>query len=399
MAWNEPGGDNKDPWSGRDQDKGPPDLDQVIRSMQDKLGGIFGGGSDGQSGQPGQSFAGMGVVLVIALLLWCATGLYKIDAGLRGVITRFGAYTETTQPGLHWHLPVPIETVTKVNVKKERFLEVGYRSGGRQQSSLGSVPREALMLTEDENIVDARLAIQYQVKDAKNFLFNVFEPSATLKQVTESAERGVIGQSKIDFVLLEGRSEIVARIKKEIQDIMDTYEAGILVTSVNLQDAQPPEEVQAAFEDAIKAREDKQRFIREAQAYMKEVIPQARGAAARRVQAAQAYKAKVISEAKGDASRFDQLLVEYSKAPEITRKRLYLEAIEKVLQDSETVVVDVESSNNLLYLPLDKLGSSKKPGKVSSTRKPSEYVTSSTKPKSSVTNTRTSTRGRDRRGR
>ena len=183
-------------------------------------------------------------MIIVLLFWWCRTGVYKGDAGWRGVITRFGAYTETTMPGLHWHLPTPIEAVTKVNVEEQRFLEVGYRSGGRQQA-LGSVPREALMLTEDESIVDVRLAIQYQVKDAKDFLFNVLEPTATLKQVTESAERGVVGQSKINFVLTEGRTQIVGEIQSQIQKLMDNYGAGIQVTSVNLQDAQPPEEAQA----------------------------------------------------------------------------------------------------------------------------------------------------------
>ncbi len=363
MAWNEPGNgkkdpkDPKDPWSGRDQDKSPPDLDEVIRSMQEKIGGIFGGGAEGSSGgSTGGSTKGVGVIIAVLLFLWCLTGIYKVDAGWRGVITRFGAYTETTMPGLHWHLPTPIEAVTKVNVEEQRFLEVGYRSGGRQQA-LGSVPREALMLTEDESIVDVRLAIQYQVKSAEDFLFNVLEPTATLKQVTESAERGVVGQSKINFVLTEGRTQIVGEIQTQIQKLMDNYGAGIQVTSVNLQDAQPPEEVQASFEDAIKAREDKQRYIREAQAYSNDIIPKARGAAARRILDAEGYMVKVVSEAEGESARFDALLVEYKRAPEVTRKRLYLSAMEEVLRGTETVIVDVKGGNNLLYLPLDKLGS------------------------------------------
>ncbi|MGR9108420.1 MAG: protease modulator HflK, partial [Gammaproteobacteria bacterium] len=216
MAWNEPGGGDKDPWSGRDQDKSPPDLDEVIRSMQEKMGGIFGGRKGGQSGNP--MFALL-VIVGVLLILWCLTGIYKIDAGWRGVITRFGAYSETTLPGLHWHYPSPIESLTKVNVEQQRSIEVGYRSGGNQQA-LGSVPREALILTDDENIVDVRLNVQYQVKNAKDYLFNVLDPSETLKQATESAERGVVGQSEIDFVLLEGRSEIVAQVREQIQTIL-----------------------------------------------------------------------------------------------------------------------------------------------------------------------------------
>ncbi|MGH8549511.1 MAG: FtsH protease activity modulator HflK [Methylococcales bacterium] len=397
MAWNEPGGGNKDPWSGRDQDKkSPPDLDAVIRSMKEKMGG-FGflrGKKNGRSGSP---MIALLVVVLVLLVLWCLTGIYKIDAGWRGVITRFGAYSETTMPGLHWHYPSPIESLTKVDVEQQRSIEVGYRSGGHQQA-LGSVPREALILTEDENIVDVRLNVQYQVKDAKDFLFNVLEPSETLQQVTESAERGVVGQSEIDFVLLEGRSEIVAQVQHQIQSIMDEYGAGVQVTAVNLQDAQPPEEVQHAFEDAIKAREDKQRYIREAEAYMNDILPKARGAAARRTQDAEGYKAKVVAEAKGEASRFEALLVEYSRAPEVTRKRLYIESIEKVLEKVETVLLDVEKGNNLMYLPLDRLGS--RAGQVTSDEAASspKYVSSETGDSDSK-NTRASNRGRDGRGR
>ncbi len=396
MAWNEPGGDNKDPWSGRDKEKGPPDLDEVIRSMQEKLGGLFGGSKGG--GQSANPLPGLGLIIVVALILWGLTGFYIVDAGNRGVVTRFGAYTETTMPGLHWHIPTPIEARDIVNIEQQRFLEIGYRSGGRQQA-IGSVPREALMLTEDENIVNVQLAVQYQVKDAKDFLYNVVGPAESLKQVTESAERGVIGNSSMDFVLTEGRTEVVTDIKGSIQEIMDSYKAGILVTSVNLQDAQPPEEVQAAFEDAIKAREDKQRFINEAKAYKNEVLPKARGAAARQIQSAEAYKAQVVSRAEGQASRFDQLLTEYEKAPEITRKRLYLESIEAVISKTNTVMVDVESSNNLVYLPLDKLAGHK----VSSIAKPipkvTQYVDSPGQKPAKASTARQSSRGREGRAR
>lgn len=400
MSWNEPGGDNKDPWSGRKQQKGPPDLDEVIQSMQEKLGGLFGGGRGGGSGS-GSPIKAFGILVLVLLIIWGLTGIYIVDEGNRGVVTRFGAYSETTQPGPHWHIPAPIEAVDIVNVEQQRFLEVGYRSGGRQQA-LGSVPREALMLTKDENIVDVRLAVQYQVKDAKNFLFNVLDPGATLKQVTESAQRGVIGSNTMDFVLTEGRTEVVAEIKTEIQKIMDNYQAGVSVTSVNLQDAQPPEEVQSAFEDAIKAREDKQRLINEAEAYSNDVIPKARGAAARQIQESQGYKAKVVARAQGEASRFTQMLTEYEKAPEVTRERLYIDAIESVLSETDTVLIDVKGSNNLLYLPLDKIVSRPSVAPSAAAADRAKYATSPRSHQSTNTTTkpvRQSTRGREGRDR
>ena len=358
MSWNEPGGDKKDPWSGRGGDqKGPPDLDEAIRSLQEKLGGFFGGGKkggdEGSSSTP-PSMKSLGFVAAGAVVLWGLSGFYIVDEGTHGVETRFGKYIGTTQSGLNWHFPVPIERVDIVDVKQQRYIEVGYRSGGSEQT-LGSVPKEALMLTKDENIVDVRLAVQYQVKDAKAFIFNIVNPAATLKQVTESAQRGVIGSSTMDFVLTEGRSEVVTQIKKEIQDVMDGYNSGIQITSVNLQDAQPPEQVQNSFEDAIKAREDEQRLINEAEAYSNDVVPKARGAAARKIQEAEGYKEQVIAQAEGETNRFSKLLTEYNKAPEVTRKRLYIEAMESVLSETNTIMVDVKGSNNMLYLPLDKM--------------------------------------------
>lgn len=357
MSWNEPGGDKKDPWSGRGDPKGPPDLDEAIRALQEKLSKFFGGGEGGGESGPSGIFAQKFVKLVIFalfVLIWLISGFYIVDEGNHGVETRFGKYAGITQSGLHWHIPAPVEQVTIVNVKQQRFIEVGYRSAGAEQLT-GSVPKEALMLTKDENYVDVRLAVQYQVKDAKDFIFNLVDPAATLKQVTESAERGVIGGSEMDFVLTEGRSEIVTQIKKEIQEVMDSYHSGIQITSVNLQDAQPPEQVQNAFADAIKAREDQQRLINEAQAYSNDVVPKARGAAARKIQEAEGYKEQVIAQAIGEANRFSQMFAEYSKAPDVTRKRLYIESIEAVLTQSNPVLVDVKGNNNMLYLPLDKL--------------------------------------------
>lgn len=360
MSWNEPGGDKKkDPWSGRNEDNGPPDLDEAIRSLQDKLGGLFGGnkGADGGDNDSSPSLKGLGFLALGAIALWLASGFYVVDEGNRGVELRFGKYTTTTQPGLNWKFPAPIESVDIVNISKVRSLEVGYRSGGGRK---GTVAQEALMLTKDENIVDVRLAVQYQVSDAKKYLFNILNQTATLKQVTESVERGVIGGNTMDFALTEGRSQIVADIKTEIQRVMDSYDSGIIITSVNLQDAQPPDQVQSAFEDAIKAREDKQRLINEAEAYANDIVPKARGAAARLMQESEGYKSRIISAAEGDVSRFTQILKEYKKAPEVTRKRIYLDTLESVMSSTDMVMVDVKGGNNLMYLPLDKLGSKSK---------------------------------------
>lgn len=357
MSWNEPGGDNKDPWSGRGDQKGPPDLDAVIRKALDKLNNLFGGGNGGEGGHAssGGSFnKSLGVIVgVILVLVWGLSGLYIVDEGNHGVVTRFGKYVETTQSGLNWHFPVPIERVDIVNVKQNRTINVGFQSFGEAVSR--SETKEALMLTRDENYVDVRLVIQYQVKDAKDFIFNVVDPAVTLKQVTESAERGVIGSSDMDFVLTEGRTEVVTQIKKEIQAIMDIYKVGVQITTVNLRDAQPPEQVQNAFEDVIKAREDEQRLINEAEAYANDVVPKARGAAARKLQEAEGYKEEVIAQAEGETNRFSKLLAEYSKEPDITRKRLYIESMESVLAGANTVMIDVKGSNNLLYLPVDKM--------------------------------------------
>ncbi len=348
MSWNEPGGNKKDPWSGRDQQETPPDLEEVMRSLQEKLGGLFGGGG-------GNAKKSLGFLLAIPFAVWALTGIYIVDEGNRAVVTRFGKYVETTLPGPHWRLPLPIESQTIVNVEQQRFIEVGYRSNSRQQTSQTKAKEEALMLTEDENIVDVRLSVQYQIKDAKSYLFSLPDPETTLREVTESAERGIIGKSTMDYVLTEGRGSIAEEIKAEIQQVMDQYGAGVRVITVSFKDAQPPEEVQSAFEDAIKAREDEQRLKNEAEAYANEVVPKARGAAARQAAEAEAYKQKLIAQAKGEAGRFEQLLSEYQKAPDVTRERLYLDTMETVFDKTNTILMDVKSGNNVVYLPIDKL--------------------------------------------
>jgi membrane protease subunit HflK len=395
MSWNEPGGNKKDPWSGRDQQETPPDLDEVLRGLQERFGKFFGGGENkGGSNAPLQT---AGLVLGLIVLIWALTGLYLVDEGSRGVVTRFGEYAETTMPGLHWHFPMPVERVDVVNMEQQRFVEIGYRSGGRQQS-LGSVPKEALMLTQDENIIDIRLAVQYQIKDAKAYLFNVAEPDATLKQVIESAQRAVIGKNTMDFVLTEGRGRVSDEIKTEIQQTLDQYETGIRVTNVSLVDAQPPEEVQKAFEDAIKAREDEQRLKNEAEAYANEVVPKARGAAARLLEESEAYRQRAIARAEGEASRFSQLVAEYEKAPEVTRERMYLDTMQDIFGQAGTVLIDVKGSNNVVYLPLDKL---RRPPATSATGKDVDTPSAAT-PDTAETAMRSlrsaTSRGREGRG-
>jgi membrane protease subunit HflK len=397
MSWNEPGGNKKDPWSGKDNQPQPPDLDEVLKSLQDKLKGLFGntsmGGGDGNSGTSQL----MGLIALVAVLLWSLTGIYLVDEGSRAVVTRFGAYVETTLPGIHWHLPVPVERVDLVNLEQQRFVEIGYRSGGRQQS-LGSVPKEALMLTQDENIIDIRLAVQYQIKDAKAYIFNVADPDLTLKQVIESAQRAVIGKNTMDFVLTEGRSNIADEIKSEIQHTLDEYETGISVSNVNLVDAQPPDEVQNAFEDAIKAREDEQRLKNEAEAYANEVVPKARGAAARLLEESEAYKQRTIAHAEGESSRFLQLLTEYEKAPDVTRERLYLETMQDVISQSGVTVVDVKGSNNAIYLPVDRIQKGAAASPAPRDSEPSASPTPDAPESGSKSARSASGRGRDSRG-
>ncbi len=345
MAWNEPGGKDKDPWGHRKNEDGPPDLDEVIKKMQDKLNQLFGnkgGGSDGGNSGGGMgegiSWTALSVIAFIGLIIWGLFGLYIVQPAEQGVVTRFGAYTTTTGEGLHWHLPPPIETVQIVDVKRIR-----------------DVDHEALMLTQDENMVKIKLVVQYQVKDAKNYLFNVRDPDKTLHQATESALREIVGTSRMDDVLTSERTRVAADTKLLIQEILDRYRTGLIVSSVNMQDAQPPNEVQAAFADVIKAREDEERFKNQAQAYANEVVQKARGLSDKLLEESMAYKAQAIARAEGETQRFLQVLTEYEKAPEITRKRLYLETMEQVLGNVNKVMMDIDGGNNLMLLPLDKL--------------------------------------------
>jgi membrane protease subunit HflK len=343
MAWNEPGG-NRSPW-GKRPEQGPPDLDEVVRNLQKRLAGLFGGrgrggtGGNGSTGGGGAARSlGVGTVLVVLLIIWAFTGLYTVDAAERAIVLRFGKYQSTQQPGLRWHVPWPVETKSIVNI-----------------GNIDSFTDTTRMLTSDENLVEINLAVQFRRTDPLLYLFNVREPDATLKEVSESAIREVVGRSGLDFVLEEGRQEIAARTRDLIQRTLDSYKAGLEVTTVNLQDVKVPDQVRPAQQDAIKAREDKERLALEAQAYANDILPKARGAAARRLQDAQAYRARVVADAEGETQRFTQLLAAYERAPEVTRERLYIETMEAVLADSHKILIDTEGTGNLMVLPLDKL--------------------------------------------
>ncbi len=360
MAWNEPGGSqDKDPWGGRRKNQGPPDLDEMIRKLQKKLNSIFGGKGGGGGGNGGDgggkaASAGAAVIVAVVFIAWLAyDSIHFIQPAERGVVLRFGKYVDTLQPGPSIRLPNPIEKVIRVDVDQIRTVEIGYRGDGGRQGSVAL--NESLMLTQDENIVEIKLAVQYKVKSPDDYLFFDRDPDITMRKAAESAIRETVGKSQMDFILKEGRSEVAARTKDSLQATLDRYTTGLIVTSVNIQDAQPPEQVQEAFLDAIRAREDQERLINEAEAYANEVIPKARGEAARLVEDANAYKARVVAAAQGETARFLEVLREYQKAPAVTRERLYIESLETVLQNSSKVMVDVEKGSNLLYLPLDRL--------------------------------------------
>jgi membrane protease subunit HflK len=343
MAWNEPGGNpgKRNPWGSNKPDQGPPDLDEVIRNLQRRLSALFGGGTGGRStggSAPGRGF-GLGTILLALATIWAFTGLYRVDAAERGIILRFGKHVDTTLPGLHWHMPWPIETKQIVNT-----------------AAIDSFTEQTRMLTSDENLVDINMEVQYRRANALDYAFNVYKPEDTLKEVSESAIREAIGRSKLDSVLESGRLDIVTRTKELVQRTLDAYKTGLEVTAVNLQDVRVPNEVAPAQADAIKAREDRDRLSLAAQAYANDLIPRARGNAARQVQDAQAYKSKKVANAEGEAERFAKLLAEYERAPGVTRERLYIETIERVLKSSRKVFLDTKGDgSNLVYLPIDKL--------------------------------------------
>ena len=328
MAWNEPG--NKDPWG---RNKNNSSLDGVFKDFKKTIDDLLGSGSS----VPPSPKKSAGLLTGIILAIYFLSGIYIVNDGERGVVLQFGSFNEITMPGPHW-IPRFIQSVEIVDVSKIR-----------------SVQQKAVMLTEDENIVSISFAIQYDIKDASDFIFNLREPDITVSQAGESAIREVMGQNTMDFIITEGRTKVAEDTKGLLQNVLDTYGAGVNVQSLNILEAQPPEQVQDAFSDAIKAREDEQRYINEAEAYRNEIIPLARGQAKQMLEQAIAYKVKLINAAEGEASRFTQLYSEYKKAPAVTKERLYLEAVESVLSNSSKVMIDVEGGNNMMYLPLDQL--------------------------------------------
>ncbi|MDR4514224.1 FtsH protease activity modulator HflK [Nitrosomonas sp.] len=347
---------NDPQWGKNKGDSGPPDLDEVLRNVNKKINNIFGSkegkGGGGSGGREPRQHSRGSIILILGLLLvvWVASGFYIVNEGHRGVVLRFGAYVNTTPAGLRWHLPYPIEKVEIVNVSQVRTVEIGYRNNVRSK-----VLRESLMLTDDENIIDIQFAVQYILNNPENFLFNNRDPDDAVLQAAETAIRQIIGKSKMDYVLYEGREQVASAATVLMQEILDRYKIGIAISRVTMQNAQPPEQVQAAFDDAVKAGQDRERQKNEGQAYANDVIPRARGDAARLIEESQGYKARVIASAEGDASRFEQILQEYSKAPGVTRERLYLDMMQQVLSSTSKIMIDQQSGSNLLYLPLDKL--------------------------------------------
>jgi membrane protease subunit HflK len=347
---------NDPQWGKKGGGEGPPDLDELWRNFNQKLNGMFGkrgGGGGGGSVQPPsmrQIGGGAGLLVALALVVWLASGFYTVDEKARGVVFTFGKYSETTSPGLRWRLPFPFQAHEIVNLSSVRTVEVGYRNTVRTK-----VLKESIMLTDDENIIDIQFAVQYTLKDPLDYLFNNKRPDDTVLQAAETAFREVVGRSKMDFVLYEGREQVATDAQTLIQDILDRYKTGIAISRVTMQNAQPPEQVQAAFDDAVKAKQDLERQKNEGQAYFNDVVPKARGTASRLTEEAQGYRQRVLANAEGEASRFKQVLTEYSKAPQVTRDRMYLETVQQIMSSTSKILLDAKGSGNLLYLPLDKI--------------------------------------------
>lgn len=335
---------------------GPPDLDEIWRNVNRRLSELLGRKPpqeppEGGGGTPvGIPAAGIAWLAALVVVIWVASGFYIVDAGRRGVVTRFGRYTETTLPGPRWHMPWPIEAVQLVDFSQVKTIEIGYRNTPKNK-----IDAEAVMLTEDENIVDIEFAVQYNLKSAEDYVFNNRRPDQIVSYVAESAIREVVGKSKMDFALYEGREQIAKQTEQLMQQMLDRYRTGVFVQKVTLQNVQPPDKVQAAFDDAVKAGQDRERLKNEGQAYANDVVPRARGMAARLIEEANGYETEVVQRATGDTQRFDKVLTEYAKAPGVTRERLYLDMMQSVLGNTSKVIVDQKGAGNLLYLPLDKL--------------------------------------------
>jgi modulator of FtsH protease HflK len=334
MSWNE-SGNGKDPWKREDGE--PNDLDQIVQNWQKRLSAMLGGGGGG-GGRGGPGSGGGFFLIFLLVVAWIVTGFYRIDEAERGVVQRFGAYTESTMPGLHWHIPYPIEVVDKVNA-----------------NAVSNFPYSTEMLTADEQYVFIDMVVQYRRTDPVKYSFEVENPEGTLEDVTESALREVVGTSELDILIASRRDEIATRTRDALQSTLDSYGAGLTVTSISLNTVNYPTAVQGAVDDAQKARNDSERYVLEADAYARDIIPKARGDAARILEDARGYRARVTADAEGEAARFEALLTEYEKAPEVTRERLYIDAIEEVYGRSNKVLLDTEGSGNLLYLPVDQL--------------------------------------------
>lgn len=344
MAWNEPGGNsnNQDPWGNRKGGgrQGPPDLDEVFRKLQDGMNSLFGGKkNDKSAGQPRGGNMGLVVIgLVILLGVWLYNAIYVVDEQEEAVVLRFGKYYETVKPGLNFYFP-PIDRKFQENVTRER-----------------AYSKQGQMLTEDENIIEVPLTVQYRISNLQDFVLNVDQPEISLQHATDSAVRHVVGSTAMDQVLTEGREVMAVEVRDRLQSFLDNYQTGITITQVNLQSAAAPREVQEAFDDVIRAREDEQREKNQAESYANGVIPEARGRAQRMIEEANAYRDEVIARAEGEANRFGKLLTEYRKAPEVTRERLYLDTMQQLMSNTSKVLVTGDKGqNNLLYLPLDKM--------------------------------------------
>jgi len=379
--------------SGNDNDSnkpnspsGPPDLEDLWKDFNQKLNAMFGGKGSGGSGNglsPDSNGAKWGAWLIVVILvfLWLVSGSFVVQEGQTGVVMTFGKYSHDTPSGFNWRLPYPIQSHEIVNVSQVRTVEVGYSGNVKNKQ-----PKEALMLTDDENIIDIQFAVQYKLKSARDWVFNNREQESTVKQVAETAIREVVGRNKMDFVLYEGREKVALDVSQLMQRLLDSYNSGVQVTNVTMQGVQPPEQVQAAFDDAVKAGQDLERQKNEGQAYANDVIPKARGAAARLLENSQAYQAGVIANAEGNASRFKQILDEYSKAPAVTRDRMYLETMQQIFTSTTKMMVDTKNGNNLIYLPLDKLIGQTIPADPSGTTQkavgmpPAQEVTSANDP-------------------
>jgi len=346
---------NDPQWGKRGNDGGPPDLDEIWRNVNRRMGELFGrkgdeGGGGDRPPRRGFAMGGVGLLVALVVLVWLASGFYIVDEGRRGVVTHFGKYTETTLPGPRWHLPFPVEAVELVDFSQVKTVEIGYRNSPKNK-----VDKEAVMLTDDENIIDIQFAVQYNIKSAEAYVFNNRKPDAMVAFVAETAIREVVGKAKMDFALYEGREQIAKQTEKIMQETLDRYKTGVYIQKVTLQNVQPPDKVQAAFDDAVKAGQDRVRLVNEGQAYANDVVPRARGTASRLLEEANGYNTEVIQRSEGDASRFKSVLAEYAKAPGVTRDRLYIDMMQSVLGNSTKVLIDQKAGGNLLYLPLDKL--------------------------------------------